>query len=180
MMQNDVTAAAGANRRRKRVGRGEASGHGKTCGRGNKGMQSRAGGGTRLLHEGGQMPIFRRLPKRGFSNFHFRVAYQAVNLRDLEQAFQAGERVTPEVLRERGLLGSGDRPVKVLGSGTLTRKLAVEADAFSASAKAAIEQAGGTVTVRERKDAAALARAKRNTKRRERSGKSERPVPEGN
>jgi large subunit ribosomal protein L15 len=178
MMENQVTSAAGANQRRKRVGRGEASGHGKTCCRGNKGMQSRAGGGTRLLHEGGQMPIFRRLPKRGFNNFHFRVAYQAINLCELEQAFEAGERVSPEVLRERGLLGTGDRPVKILGQGPLTRKLTVEAHAFSRSARAAIEQAGGTVSVRERKDPAMLAKAKRNTKRRERSAKRAGPAPE--
>lgn len=178
MMQNEVTSVAGAAKRRKRVGRGEASGHGKTCCRGNKGMQSRAGGGTRLLHEGGQMPIFRRLPKRGFNNFHFRVAYQAINLCDLEQAFKDGERVSPEALRERGLLGTGDRAVKVLGAGPLTRKLAVEAHAFSAAARAAIEQAGGSVTVRERKDPAALAKAKRNTKRRERTAKRAGPAPE--
>ncbi len=163
MRLDEITALAGAHRRRKRVGRGEASGHGKTCGRGNKGCQSRAGGGTRILHEGGQMPIFRRLPKRGFSNFEFRTAYQVVNLARLDKIFSAGQAVDVAALRQHGLV-SGDAPlVKILGTGTLSKKLSVEAHAFSASAAEAIEKAGGTVKRIERGVPADKARAKRNT-----------------
>ncbi len=169
MMVNEITIRAGAHKRRKRVGRGESSGHGKTCGRGNKGCQARAGGGTRPLHEGGQMPIFRRLPKRGFSNFHFRVEYQVVNLAALEKHFQAGDAVDAAALKRAGLIPSATGRVKILGEGSLTRKLAVSAHAFSGKAKAAIEQAGGTVTVLPVRDPAALAKAKRNTAKRARA-----------
>lgn len=163
MRLDQITAQAGAHRRRKRVGRGEASGHGKTCGRGNKGCQSRAGGGTRPLHEGGQMPIFRRLPKRGFSNFEFRTEYQVVNLARLDQAFSAGQTVNVESLRQHGLVSSEAPLVKILGTGGLSKKLTVEAHAFSASAAEAIEKAGGTVQRIERGTPADKARAKRNT-----------------
>lgn len=166
MMVNDVTARAGARRPRKRVGRGESSGHGKTCGRGNKGCQARAGGGTRPLHEGGQMPIFRRIPKRGFSNVQFRTAFQVVNLARLDADFEDGATVDLNALRERGLV-HGARPlVKILGQGTLSKRLQVAAHAFSAGARAGIEQAGGTATVLERPDPAAQAKAKRNAGRR--------------
>jgi large subunit ribosomal protein L15 len=163
MMLHQVTAAGGANKRRKRVGRGESSGHGKTCGRGNKGCQSRAGGGTRLLREGGQMPIFRRLPKRGFNNYEFRVAYEVVNLGRLEANFEPGAKVDAEALHKAGLVRGVAEPIKILGTGTLSKKLTVVAHAFSADAKAAIEKAGGTVTVIERPCPAAKAKAKRNT-----------------
>jgi len=163
MMLNEITATAGAHRRRKRVGRGEASGHGKTCGRGNKGFQSRAGGGARRLTEGGQMPLFRRLPKRGFSNFEFRTEYQVVNVGVLNEHFDQGGRVDVESLRKLNLV-QGPRPlVRILGHGKLSKKLTVTAHAFSGQARAAIEQAGGTVQVIERPDRAAQARAKRNT-----------------
>jgi large subunit ribosomal protein L15 len=165
MMVHEITARAGAHERRKRVGRGESSGMGRTSGRGNKGCQSRAGGGPRPLHEGGQMPLFRRVPKRGFSNFHFRTQYRPINLGVLEERFRAGERIDPAKLCERGLLDDADGLVKILGDGELTKKLSVSAHAFSASARAAIEKAGGAVTVIPRRDAAALARAKRNTKK---------------
>lgn len=163
MMLNEITMRAGAHRRRKRVGRGEASGHGKTCGRGNKGCQSRAGGGVRPLHEGGQMPIFRRLPKRGFSNFEFRTEYQVVNLSRLEKTFADGQTVDAAALRQQGLVRGTAPLIKVLGSGALSRKLTVEAHAFSAAAKDAIEKAGGTARLIERTAAADKARAKRNT-----------------
>ena len=163
MMLHEVTSQAGGHQRRKRVGRGEASGHGKTCGRGNKGCQSRAGGGTRLLHEGGQMPIFRRLPKRGFSNFHFRAAYQVVNLAALSELFQDGQTVNVDALCKANLVRGGEAWVKILGDGKLTKKLTVVAHAFSAGAKAAIEKAGGTAQVIEQRDPAQQARAKRNT-----------------
>ncbi len=172
MMLDRITSAAGGHKRRKRVGRGEASGHGKTCGRGNKGCQSRAGGGTRPLHEGGQMPIFRRLPKRGFSNFHFRVEYQVVNLDALEATFEAGQTIDAAVMRAAGLIGSDAQPVKILGAGALTKKLKLTADAASETAKAAIEKAGGTLKLIERPSPAAQAKAKRNTAKKARAAKT--------
>jgi large subunit ribosomal protein L15 len=165
MMLSEITAEAGGHKKRKRVGRGEGSGHGKTCGRGNKGCQSRAGGGTRPLHEGGQMPIFRRLPKRGFSNFHFAVNYQVVNLADLESRFAAGEKVDARALKDRGMVPSANEPVKILGSGALTKKLSVRVHAVSAAARQALEQAGGQIELIAQRDRAALAKAKRNTMR---------------
>jgi large subunit ribosomal protein L15 len=160
MMLDQITREAGAHKRRKRVGRGEASGLGKTCTRGNKGCQSRAGGGTRPLHEGGQMPIFRRLPKRGFSNFNFRTEYEVVNLGALEAAFEHGQTVDAAALKTQGLV-RGVRPVKVLGNGTLSKKLTVVAHAFSDSARGAIEAAGGVARRLEQTSAADKARAKR-------------------
>lgn len=158
---HEITAAAGAHKRRKRVGRGESSGRGKTCGRGNKGCQSRSGGGTRRLTEGGQMPMFRRLPKRGFSNFNFRTEYVVVNLGTLNDRFADGESVDLNSLRERRLLQGPDPLVKVLAKGTLERKLSVAAHAFSGKARELIEKAGGTVKLLEVKNRAALAKAKR-------------------
>lgn len=163
MMLNQVTGQAGAHQRRKRVGRGESSGHGKTCGRGNKGCQSRSGGGTRPLHEGGQMPIFRRLPKRGFSNFVFRTEYQIVNLAALDANFESGQTVDLAALRGRGLISGADPQVKVLGAGELSKPLTVAVPACSAKARAAIEQARGTVQLLARPERAAQAKAKRNT-----------------
>jgi large subunit ribosomal protein L15 len=165
MRIHDVTQQAGARQRRKRVGRGESSGMGRTSGRGNKGAQSRAGWRGRALSEGGQMPIFRRLPKRGFNNFAFRTVYEVVNLGALEQHFDAGAQVNAEALHARGLIRGRGMPVKVLGDGTLTKKLLVEADACSAAARAAIERSGGTITLRPARDSATLAKAKRNSAR---------------
>jgi len=161
MQVHEITAAAGAHKGRKRRGRGEGSGLGKTSGRGNKGCQSRAGGGTRPLHEGGQMPIFRRLPKRGFSNVNFRTEYCVVNLVQLERYYASGTQVDVAALQAHGLVAGQDPLVKVLGKGTLSKKLTVTAHAFSAAAKQAIEQAGGTVNVLPQRDRAALAAAKR-------------------
>ncbi len=180
MMLNQITAEAGAHKRRKRVGRGESSGHGRTSGHGNKGCQSRAGGGPRPLMEGGQMPIFRRLPKRGFNNAVFRTEYRVVNLASLEARCADGQRVDVQALRQLRLVSGMEPQIKILGKGTLSKKLTVQAHAFSAAARAAIEKAGGTVQVLERPDPAALARAKRNTKR---SAKAKRaaqapPAPE--
>ena len=162
MMLNEVTTIAGRSKRAKRVGRGESSGLGKTCGRGNKGCKSRSGGGTRFLTEGGQMPIFRRLPKRGFNNYNFRVEYEVVNLADLDRSFSDGDTVDPDVLKKLRLI-RGVAPVKILAKGSLAKKLTVQAHGFSGSAKEAIEKSGGTVKVIEQRDAAALARAKRKT-----------------
>ena len=166
MMLNDITRTAGARSRRKRVGRGESSGHGKTCGRGTKGCQSRSGGGVRPLTEGGQMPIFRRLPKRGFSNFQFCTRYEVVNLADLEARFADGATVDVAALQRARLVRTGQGPVKVLGTGALSKKLTIEAHAVSQSAREAIEKAGGTVKLIARRDPAKQAKAKRKTAQR--------------
>ena len=146
MELHDLHPAPGAKRARKRVGRGPGSGNGKTAGRGHKGQKSRSGYSRRYGFEGGQMPLVRRIPKRGFHNV-FRVEFQVVNLRDLEKAFADGDLVTPEALVEQGLVRGGKRPVKVLADGELSKKLTVQAHKFSATAKAAIEAAGGTCEV---------------------------------
>lgn len=141
----DITKAAGAHRRRKRVGRGEASGMGKTSGRGTKGAGSRTGWKQRLLFEGGAMPLFRRLPKRGFSNVVFATRYQVVNLRDIDRRFDAGAHVTAASLKAAGLVHESDEPVKILADGGLTKALTIEAQRFSAEAEKKIAAAGGTV-----------------------------------
>lgn len=143
---HNLKPAEGATRKRKRVGRGPGSGQGKTAGRGHKGQRSRSGYSRRWGFEGGQMPLVRRIPKRGFTNI-FRVGYQVVNLRDLDRVFADGDTVTPEVLAEKGLIRGGSKPVKVLASGELGKKLTVQAHAFSKNAQAAIEDAGGSCEV---------------------------------
>jgi large subunit ribosomal protein L15 len=140
----DLRPAPGATRSRKRVGRGPGSGHGKTAGRGNKGQKSRSGYRHQRGFEGGQMPLHRRVPKRGFTNI-FRTEYDVVNLSALDR-FDAGETVTPERLVERRL-AHGRRPVKILGDGELKKALTVSAHKFSASAKTRIEAAGGSCEI---------------------------------
>lgn len=147
MQINEITKEAGANRRRHRVGRGEASGSGKTCGRGHKGCNSRAGGGVRRLTEGGQMPFFRRIAKRGFNNANFRRAYSVINVGRIELSFDAGARVTPEALVEAGLVRDLSLPVKVLGTGELSKKLTIVAHKFSEQAREKISKAGGQAEV---------------------------------
>ena len=142
-MLDRLAPPAGARRKRKRLGRGEGSGHGKTCGRGQKGQNCRSGGGVRPGFEGGQMPINRRLPKRGFSNYRFKKEFDVVNVASLGR-FEDGATVTPETLAEAGLVRKG-RLVKLLGQGELARKLTVQAHGFSGSAATKIEAAGGTV-----------------------------------
>src|SRR5215475_2447281 len=141
---HDLAPADGATHYRKRVGRGPGSGHGKTAGRGNKGQQSRTGYRHQRGFEGGQMPLHRRLPKRGFTNI-FRVEYDIVNLRDLA-GFDAGDAVNPETLVAARLTRK-NRPVKILGDGKIQKALTVSAHKFSASAKASIEKAGGRCEV---------------------------------
>lgn len=140
---HNLKPAEGATRKRKRIGRGPGSGNGKTAGRGHKGQRSRSGYSRRYGFEGGQMPLVRRIPKRGFTNI-FRVGFQVVNLRDLDRMFSDGDSVTPELLVEKGLIRGGSKPVKVLASGELTKKLTVQAHAFSKNAQATIEAAGGS------------------------------------
>ncbi len=142
MKLHDLSPASGSRKNRKRIGRGPGSGQGKTAGRGHKGQRSRAGFSQRRGFEGGQMPLLRRVPKRGFTNI-FRTEYEIVNLAGL--ADWKGE-VTPELLAERGKVRSG-RPVKILGQGEIKKKLKVSAHKFSAAAQRKIEAAGGTCEV---------------------------------
>jgi len=146
MELHNLRPAPGAKRPRKRVGRGPGSGTGKTAGRGHKGQKSRSGYSRRFGFEGGQMPLVRRIPKRGFANI-FRVESQLVHLGDLEEKFDDGSAVTLELLQEKGLVRTGKGPVKVLADGEITKKLAVHAHKFSKSAQAKIEAAGGSVEV---------------------------------
>ncbi len=141
---HDLSPAEGSRRSRKRLGRGQGSGTGKTAGKGQKGQNSRSGGGVSAGFEGGQMPLQRRIPKRGFTNIN-RVEYQVVNVRDLVR-HEPGD-VTPESLREHGLISSLRLPVKILGTGELEGAYNVTAHKFSGSARTKIEAAGGTVSV---------------------------------
>lgn len=141
---HDLAPAAGSTHYRKRVGRGPGSGHGKTAGRGSKGQKSRTGYRHMRGFEGGQMPLHRRVPKRGFTNI-FRVEYDVVNIADLDR-FEPGTTVTPEALAKAGL-SRKSRPVKILGDGEIKKALTVSAQKFSASAKARIEAAGGRCEV---------------------------------
>lgn len=143
---DDLRPAKGANKSRKRVGRGHGSGHVKTSGRGQKGQGSRSGGSTRPGFEGGQNPIYRRMPyKRGFTNI-FAVKYETLNLKDFTRMELTGE-VTPELLAARGALSHTNRPLKILGDGDLNVALHVKAHKFTESAREKIEAAGGTVEV---------------------------------
>ncbi len=144
MQAHELRPPKGARHKRKRVGRGDGSGHGSHSGRGSKGQKSRSGGGPRLGFEGGQTPLIKRLPRRrGFTNI-FRVEYAPVNLKQLER-FEEGTEVTPELLREVGIIKTLRQPVKVLGGGEISKALIVRAHRFSAVAKGKIEAAGGSV-----------------------------------
>ena len=142
---NELSPVVGSTHVGKRKGRGHATGNGKTAGRGHKGQKARSGGGVRVGFEGGQMPLARRIPKRGFNNI-FAKPLEIVNLSTLEQ-FQDGDTVTVHALLEKGILSKCRYGYKVLGSGKLSKKLTVQASAFSASAKEAIEAAGGKAEV---------------------------------
>lgn len=157
MRLHDLKPRPGAKHRKKRVGCGESSGHGKTSGKGHKGQKARSGGSIRPSFEGGQMPIFRRLPKRGFNQTAFRDVIGTVNLDDLERVFAAGSDVNEASLREAGLLRGKLDAVKLLGRGALTKKLNVEVDLASESAKAKVEGAGGQLIFRQKKSAQAAA-----------------------
>lgn len=146
MKLHELSPNAGSRQRRKRVGRGDSSGLGKTAGRGEKGQKSRTGSTSRPFFEGGQIPLFRRLPKRGF-NSPDHIEYTLVNLNILEDNFNAGDVVDQEALRAKNLLGKKIQMVKVLANGEITKALTVKADKFSAQAQAKIEAAGGKVEV---------------------------------
>jgi large subunit ribosomal protein L15 len=146
MRLHDLKPRPGAKHRRKRLGQGESSGHGKTSGRGGKGQTARSGSSIRIGFEGGQMPLIRRIPKRGFNNARHATNYVPVNLDDLNQ-FDDNARVDETALRNAGLANGPVKKIKILGDGDLTRKLTVSAHAFSASAKSKIEAKGGTCEV---------------------------------
>ena len=141
MRLDELKPAAGSNKKRKRVGRGDGSGHGKTSGRGHKGQGARSGGNVQPGFEGGQMPLQRRLPKRGFHNL-FRIKMAVVNVAQLDE-LPAGSEANPETLTQQGLINGKKRQLKILGEGSLSKALTVRAHGFSAKAKEKIEAAGG-------------------------------------
>lgn len=143
-----LTAPEGANRKKTIVGRGSSSGHGKTSGKGNKGQQSRSGGKTYVGFEGGQMPLYRRIARKGFSNYRFKKVYEVINLRDLESKYSDGDTVNEESLIAKCLVKKSGMLVKILGDGDLTKKLTVDVTKVSASAKSKIEKVGGSVVVK--------------------------------
>ena len=147
MLSNEITAIAGSNKKRKRVGRGKGSGHGKTSGRGHKGQHSRPGSMARPTYEGGQMPLFRRIPKYGFSNFNFARRFEIVNVSQLEGIFSDGSVISISDLAGAGLVDSDKSKVKILGDGELTKKLEISAHKFSKSAQEKIAGCGGSAKV---------------------------------
>ena len=147
MMIHEITPSTGKYKKRKRIGRGHASGHGKTCGRGHKGFGSRSGYSRKPGHEGGQMPLFRRVPKRGFTNARFKKIFAVINVKVLEARFADGAEVNPATLVDAGLVRNLKTPVKVLGEGDIAKKLTLTVAACSSSAKEKIEKAGGSVTI---------------------------------
>ncbi len=147
MNLTEITKHAGRNKRPRRVGLGRGSGRGKTSGRGHKGGGQRSGWRIRGLAEGGQMPTFRRMPKRGFNNAKFARRFSVVNLASLEERYEPGAHVTPQSLLEAGLIRNLKLPVKILGDGSLTKKLIVDAAKFSRSAMEKIQSAGGEARV---------------------------------
>jgi large subunit ribosomal protein L15 len=150
---NNLHPAPGSTHKKKRVGRGPGSGLGKTAGRGNKGQKSRSGYSQKIGFEGGQMPLQRRLPKRGFTNI-FKKEWIEVSLSALDRHFDANAEITPEVLHERGLIKKAKRDVVVLGTGEVTKALRVSAHRFTKSAREKIERAGGAATLIEQSEAA--------------------------
>lgn len=146
MRLHDLKPRPGAKHRRKLLGRGESSGHGKTSGRGGKGQSARSGSSIRVGFEGGQMPLIRRIPKRGFNNARFKTTYHPISLSILNR-FDDGTVVDRESLEAAGIIKNRTAPIKVLGTGALTKKLTVKAAAFSATAKTAIEKLGGQAQV---------------------------------
>lgn len=147
MNLSNLKPRPGAKHRVKRLGCGESSGHGKTSGKGHKGQKARSGGSIRLGFEGGQMPLIRRIPKRGFNNAEFRISYSIVNVGDLEQ-FEAGALVDETFLREKRVIRGISDGLKVLANGDLTKKINITAKKVSAAAREKIEKAGGSVTLK--------------------------------
>lgn len=147
MKLQELCPAEGSRKTRKRLGQGLGSGQGKTAGKGHKGQKARKSPDIRANFEGGQMPLARRIPKRGFSNYRFAVKYEVVNVSELEDRFEAGAEVSAEALAALRLISSADKPVKILGEGEISKSLTVRANAYSASAAKKIEAAGGKAEV---------------------------------
>lgn len=147
MKLNELKPAPGSKKTRKRVGRGESSGLGKTCGKGSNGQKSRSGASIPAGFEGGQMPLIKRVPKRGFSNYPFKKEYAVINVMDLEELFDDGTEITAELLLESGVIKKVLDGIKVLGDGDITKKFTVKVQKISESAKNKIEAAGGKVEV---------------------------------
>ena len=145
MRLHDIKPNEGAKHRRKRLGSGESSGLGKTCGRGHKGQKSRSGGGPRSTFEGGQMPLYRRLPKRGFNNANFKKIYAVVNVGLLEDSFDEGALINDQSLREQGIVKGRYDGIKILGAGEVSKKFKLSVNKVSDSAKEKIEKAGGSI-----------------------------------
>jgi large subunit ribosomal protein L15 len=146
---NNLRPAKGSTHKKKRVGRGPGSGLGKTAGRGNKGQKSRSGYSSKSGFEGGQMPLQRRLPKRGFTNI-FKTQWLEISLEKIDESFNAGDEVTPEILHERGLIKKAKHDLVILGNGDLTKALKISAHRFTKSAKEKIEKAGGSAATIEK------------------------------
>jgi len=146
MKLHELKASEGSRQKKKRLGQGPGSGLGKTSGKGQKGQKARSGGGKGAVFEGGQLPLYRRLPKRGFTNARFKVEYAVVNLDDLNR-FEDGTVVTPALLKETGLVKKSYDGIKVLGNGTLEHKIIIQANKFSASAVEKIEKSGSKAEV---------------------------------
>ena len=149
MRLHNLSNVKGAVHRRRRVGCGEGGGHGKTSGRGGKGQTARSGGGIRIGFEGGQMPLFRKLPRRGFNNKNFKTYYETVNIGELARLDESIKEVNRELLAAAGLVRVNSNPLKILGEGEVSRSLTITADKFSSSAKTKIEKAGGEAVVLE-------------------------------
>ena len=145
MRLHDIKPNPGAKHRRKRLGSGESSGLGKTCGRGHKGQKSRSGGGPRSTFEGGQMPLYRRLPKRGFNNKRFKKIYAVVNVGLLEDSFDEGALINDQSLREQGIVKGKYDGIKILGAGEVSKKFKLSVNKVSDSAKEKIEKVGGSI-----------------------------------
>ncbi|MBK7394633.1 MAG: 50S ribosomal protein L15 [Chloracidobacterium sp.] len=154
---NNLRPAKGSTHKKKRIGRGPGSGTGKTAGKGHKGQKSRSGYSQKIGFEGGQMPLQRRLPKRGFTNI-FKKQWIEISLAKIEESFKAGDDVTPEILHERGLIKKAKHDLVILGTGEVTKSLNISAHRFTKTAKDKVEKAGGTATVIEKyKEAEAAA-----------------------
>ncbi len=147
-----LKAPNGANKDRKRIGRGAGSGTGKTSGKGHKGQNARSGGGVRPGFEGGQMPLYRRIAARGFSNYPFKKVFTVINVSELNDKYNDGEIVNLETLKDKKIIKNNDRYVKLLGNGDITKKLEVTLEKVSVSAKDKIEKAGGKIVTEEKKE----------------------------
>ena len=172
MAERILRAPKGATKKMTRVGRGDSAGRGSTCGRGHKGQNARSGGGVRPGFEGGQMPLYRRIARKGFSNYPFKKEFIILNLESLERNYSDGDTVSMETLKEKKLIKKTSPDVKILGKGELTKKLTVEVEKISKSAREKIEKAGGKVAAgpETAKPEAASAKAKAKTGTKEKKG----------